>query len=208
MGVTYKCPQEHSEMQIQESLNHASIGSLATPDKNLKKEGGKLRVGEGREISGRRREKEEVYQVEGRGGEKWDGCGGRVSSLLVLVAATVIIAKPSDPYQQPSYNGPMPYNFAYGVKDDYAGTDFRQSEDSDGSTVKGSYRVALPDGRIQTVTYVADPKNGYQAQVTYEGKAQYPQEYGPPITFKPVYGGGPSYQAPQPSYQAPRPAYQ
>lgn len=47
----------------------------------------------------------------------------------------------------------MPYNFAYGVKDDYAGTDFRQSEDSDGSTVKGSYRVALPDGRIQTVRH-------------------------------------------------------
>lgn len=46
----------------------------------------------------------------------------------------------------------MPYNFAYGVKDDYAGTDFGQNEDSDGNTVKGSYQVVLPDGRIQTVS--------------------------------------------------------
>lgn len=45
----------------------------------------------------------------------------------------------------------MPYDFAYGVKDDYAGTDFGASEQSDGQTVRGSYTVALPDGRKQTV---------------------------------------------------------
>ena len=47
----------------------------------------------------------------------------------------------------------MPYNFAYGVKDDYAGTDFGQQENSDGNTVKGSYTVQLPDGRKQTVSH-------------------------------------------------------
>lgn len=46
----------------------------------------------------------------------------------------------------------MPYNFAYAVKDDYAGSDFGAQENSDGNTVRGSYTVALPDGRKQTVS--------------------------------------------------------
>jgi hypothetical protein len=39
--------------------------------------------------------------------------------------------------------------------------------------------VALPDGRIQTVTYHADG-NGYVADVQYQGQAVYPE-------VKPVY---------------------
>ena len=35
--------------------------------------------------------------------------------------------------------------------------------------------MALPDGRLQKVIYVAD-ENGYRADVSYEGEAQY-QEY-------------------------------
>lgn len=48
--------------------------------------------------------------------------------------------------------GPTPYNFAYNIKDAYAGTDYGHSENSDGSNVKGSYNVQLPDGRKQTVS--------------------------------------------------------
>ncbi len=119
--------------------------------------------------------------------------------LVVVAAAAVTLARPSDPYHQPTYKPvPVPYNFAYGEKDDYAGTDFGHNESSDGNTVTGSYRVVLPDGRIQTVNYVADHYSGFQAQVSYQGEAQYPHEYGPAITFKPQYQ--PSYQ-PQPSYQ-------
>ncbi|KAK3864962.1 hypothetical protein Pcinc_029394 [Petrolisthes cinctipes] len=47
------------------------------------------------------------------------------------------------------------------------------------------------------VNYVADHYNGFQAQVSYKGEAQYPHEYGPAVTFKPQYQ--PSYN-PQPSY--------
>ncbi|XP_037775348.1 cuticle protein 7-like [Penaeus monodon] len=115
--------------------------------------------------------------------------------VLMLALVGVALAAPSDPYHQPSYKEePKPYQFAYGVKDEYAGTDFGQSEESDGKAVKGSYTVQLPDGRKQTVNYVADHYNGYQAEVSYYGEAQYPHEYGPPVTFKPqAYHPQPSY---------------
>ncbi|XP_063605544.1 cuticle protein 7-like [Penaeus indicus] len=121
--------------------------------------------------------------------------------VLMLALVGVALAAPSDPYHQPSYKEePKPYQFAYGVKDEYAGTDFGQSEESDGKAVKGSYTVQLPDGRKQTVNYVADHYNGYQAEVSYYGEAQYPHQYGPPVTFKPqAYHPQPSYK-PQPSY--------
>lgn len=67
----------------------------------------------------------------------------------------------------------MPFDFAYSVKDDYTGNAFRHAAHSDGIVTSGSYRVLLPDGRTQVVTFSADPHNGYQAQVTYEGEAIY-----------------------------------
>ena len=67
----------------------------------------------------------------------------------------------------------MPYSFAYDVNDRDSGNDFGHREQSDGSVVTGRYRVLLPDGRVQVVTYTADHTNGYQAQVEYEGEAKY-----------------------------------
>jgi hypothetical protein len=40
--------------------------------------------------------------------------------------------------------------FAYTVKDSYAGVDFAADEQRDGAT-SGSYRVLLPDGRTQVM---------------------------------------------------------
>merc|ERR1711892_1106642 len=69
-----------------------------------------------------------------------------------------------------------PYNFNYAVADDYSGSSFTAAENSDGLGAKsGSYQVALPDGRTQTVTYTTDDVNGYVADVTYEGVPQYPE---------------------------------
>jgi hypothetical protein len=66
----------------------------------------------------------------------------------------------------------------------------------------GSYRVNLPDGRVQTVTYKADNYGGFVADVKYEGEAVYPPE--------PKEGYGKTYAAPPPAPKyapAPPPRY-
>merc|ERR1712080_482354 len=71
------------------------------------------------------------------------------------------------------------YSYQYGVADDYSKAAFSQQESRDGYATSGEYRVNLPDGRVQIVTYsVADAYGGYVADVKYEGEAQYP-EYKP-----------------------------
>lgn len=63
------------------------------------------------------------------------------------------------------------------MKDFKKGTNFNQHESSDGHTIKGQYAVALPDGRMQIVSYNADWKNGYHADVKYVGEAHHPELY-------------------------------
>ncbi|XP_065581144.1 cuticle protein 19-like [Artemia franciscana] len=101
-----------------------------------------------------------------------------VAALIVLATA----APPSYPSYQPSYKNYdnyesyKPYNFAYAVKDDITYNDYyHQESQDDKGYVTGSYRVALPDGRHQTVTYTADDYNGYAANVQYAGEAKYPE---------------------------------
>ncbi len=90
----------------------------------------------------------------------------------------------------------MPFNFAWAVKDEPSYNDYAHQANSDGKTVTGSYRVALPDGRTQIVTYKADDY-GYVADVKYEGEAKYPE-------YKPAYKAAyPAY--PEPAY--PKPTY-
>lgn len=81
-----------------------------------------------------------------------------------------------------------PYSFSWDVKDEYY-NDYAHSETSDGQVVTGSYRIELPDGRGQTVTYRAD-SNGYVADVKYDGEAKYP-----PPDYKPAAYSAPEYKA-------------
>ena len=83
----------------------------------------------------------------------------------------------------------LPYTYTYSVADDYSKASFNADETSDGaSNVQGSYSVALPDGRIQRVTYTANGYDGYVADVTYEGTAVYPEAkpYAPAPAYKPA----------------------
>jgi hypothetical protein len=100
----------------------------------------------------------------------------------------------------------MPYSFDWAVKDEPSYNDYSHQQSSDGKVVTGSYRVVLPDGRTQIVTYKAD-ENGYVADVKYEGEAKY-DEYKPAAYSKPAE---PAYSKPvEPAYPAPaypEPAY-
>ncbi|XP_066966818.1 cuticle protein 19-like [Macrobrachium rosenbergii] len=100
----------------------------------------------------------------------------------------------------------MPFDFEFAVTDQYKGLDFAHDSQSDGNVVKGEYHVLLPDGRTQIVSYNADSDNGYQAEVTYEGEAQYPEPQ--PYTPAPAYSAPAPAPAPQPSYSAPAPTYE
>merc|ERR1712168_472298 len=95
--------------------------------------------------------------------------------LSTLLAA--VLGMPAAPgyAPQPTYEEPAHYAFQYGVADDYSGAQFSQNEQRDGYSTSGSYRVALPDGRVQTVKY-ADNGDGVTQEVTYEGVAG---NYGP-----------------------------
>merc|ERR1711936_1019522 len=126
----------------------------------------------------------------------------RIAAFAALVAVAVAApAGPPAPYHPaPAHapaphpakyvdEAPKPYAFQYGVADDYSGAKFNAQETADGKAVSGSYQVALPDGRIQTVTYTADHYNGYIADVKYEGTPVYPE-------------AKPYHPAPKPGYHA------
>merc|ERR1712012_1103645 len=65
---------------------------------------------------------------------------------------------------------PQPFAYEYGGADEY-GRHFAKTETQDEhGVVKGEYRVELPDGRVQIVSYHADHENGFIADVRYEGE--------------------------------------
>ena len=111
------------------------------------------------------------------------------------------------PYKEPEY-APPHYEYKYGV-DAYDGyqnqVQFGANEARDGYATYGEYHVALPDGRLQTVTYnVADQYSGAVMDVKYSGygephKVHQSKGYHPePVhkaVHKPVYHAAPSYHA-------------
>merc|ERR1712176_856555 len=74
---------------------------------------------------------------------------------------------------------PDPFHFEYGVHDDKYYTDFSEQRTGDEyGNIVGEYQVALPDGRIQYVTYKADANyGGTTMEVSYKGEARHPESH-------------------------------
>merc|ERR1712212_538517 len=90
-------------------------------------------------------------------------------------------------YKEPSYDEPAVYQYGYAVADDYSGASFSQNENRNGYATNGEYRVALPDGRTQIVTYnTADAYSGNVADVKYEGEAHYQPYHPAPVKVHPA----------------------
>merc|ERR1712170_121458 len=100
---------------------------------------------------------------------------------------------------------PRPFVYEYGVQDAYSGADFAKKEIQDEyGVVTGEYRVALPDGRIQIVTYRADHEGGFIADVKYEGAAVYPEPHHGPAPYAPAH---PAPLAHRPPHHGPGPLF-
>merc|ERR1712048_1233759 len=103
--------------------------------------------------------------------------------LLLAGCATLVFGATVPSYSVPSYPTEAPkYSYSYSVQDDYSKVNFGANEDRDGYSTSGAYYVALPDGRLQKVTYSVNGEGGYVAEVSYEGEASYPEvkPYVPP----------------------------
>ena len=142
--------------------------------------------------------------------------------ILFTITTALFAAACAAPNGLPAYNAPQPsyyptpkykevpkpYKYAYGVKEQYTGTNFEAAEGSDGNVVNGHYSVLLPDGRLQNVKYTADHYSGYIADVSYEG---YAEQYAPVHKPAPAYHAAPKpvyHPAPKPVYHpAPKPVY-
>jgi len=103
----------------------------------------------------------------------------RPAPAPVVVKPATVSYKPAPAVSYQPYVDPYPaeealYTYTYGVKDDYTSNDFGTQEARDGVLTNGKYSVALPDGRIQTVTYTVNGGEGYVADVQYTGVPQYP----------------------------------
>ncbi|XP_047118570.1 pro-resilin-like [Schistocerca piceifrons] len=67
-----------------------------------------------------------------------------------------------DPYYEPAN-----YEFSYTVQDAASYNDFSHQETRKDENAQGEYRVLLPDGRVQVVSYRAD-EDGYHPTIQYE----------------------------------------
>merc|ERR1712025_1299993 len=97
--------------------------------------------------------------------------------LLAIVGTAISVPVPQAPYAAPVpvyAEEPPVYNYQYGVSDDYSGSKFSAQENRNNYDTAGEYRVNLPDGRTQIVSYNSGPE-GYVADVKYEGEAVFPE---------------------------------
>merc|ERR1719415_416489 len=114
----------------------------------------------------------------------------KVFCVLAFVVGSAIAASPYAPapyHPEPVPHHPAPYHpdkhykepahpfaYEYGTVDDYGRKAAKTETQDEYGVVHGEYRVELPDGRTQIVSYTADHENGFVADVKYEGVAHPP----------------------------------
>merc|ERR1712018_670051 len=142
------------------------------------------------------------------------------TAAALLAVAIAAPAGPPAPYHPApaAYHEPIlppVYNYEYGVNDPHYGPVFSQKESRDNYDTAGEYRVNLPDGRVQIVSYTANA-DGYVADVRYEGDAIYPEykphpapayKPAPAPAYKPAPKPAPAPYKPAPAPYHPAPAY-
>ncbi|XP_066948488.1 pro-resilin-like isoform X2 [Macrobrachium rosenbergii] len=110
-----------------------------------------------------------------------------VFALLGLVALVAADSFESfERYSRPRFSsgsaesfesGEARYNFNWAVNHGPSRNDFGHQEQRNEDETQGSYYVHLPDGRLQKVAYRVDGGEGYIADVTYSGEAQFPDSF-------------------------------
>ncbi|KAJ8922176.1 hypothetical protein NQ315_004111 [Exocentrus adspersus] len=108
------------------------------------------------------------YRVIGRFDDEDPRVNEHARKALAKHAAQVLSYPPEKlaKYKTVSEQQGKDYAFSYKVVDRLRGDDFSHSQTRNSKATSGEYRVKLPDGRVQIVSYTAD-KNGYKADVKY-----------------------------------------
>merc|ERR1711962_1703803 len=146
----------------------------------------------------------------GLGGRAMGCCRGirQSAGLLVLVISTLSSVRGQDDEGE---SVPANYQYEYAVKDPDIKLDFSARESRVVDDTTGTYQVLLPDGRVQTVSYVVSgPDGGYVVDVVYDGEAQYAPVQPKSASSNAVYKAQkPAAYAPAPAtgYNQPVPAY-
>merc|ERR1711931_231254 len=132
----------------------------------------------------------------GSHGPTWTPCSDSTmwGKYFLLLVCQVILSAHAAGADEEYELSRDPYKYQVKVDDDKTSNRYEINESGSPEIVEGSYRIALPDGRVQVVTYQVHADKGFEAKVSYEGTAQYPDTpnyvpsaYGPPEPIRPGY---------------------
>jgi len=91
------------------------------------------------------------------------------------VVAKTVVADDYDPNPQ--------YSYGYSIQDGLTGDAKGHQESRSGDVVQGQYSLVEPDGAVRTVTYTADPVNGFNAVVDRQAPAVAVAKVAAPVAY-------------------------